>query len=862
MVDIALNKQVHIYSVDTSMFYDKKEDELHNRLNELYILNANIKSDANYDKSLITKNNKEISSIKKELKKLFKCNKHIRTLNGSKLRDSDKISIFDSALTRAMVIKENEFTDNIVIVRIFYFEILDDLIDSGFIFNNEKYVVLTASAGQIRTKKVVFIKEKVLKEIYNNITCGLTIDMINNQGGVNINKYLAYLALCTSATEEWKDFDIDKTIVVDDMDTTVRGLVDYIDYVTYVAERKEMDVPITHTDGCGLILPSLCKKSRMVRLPWMKGLLVPFPFDKFIKSHNANHIVTDIYGAKHNIIKEDIQVIFTKSQFKMWKFYKDWNQYQSSFKEFGSKANYCNEEKDQFDNAKLNYQMLQTLTDITDEELEILVKKTSDNIKSIGTDKKSMLSTLGVTPFNSEKNHLQQALQIYPELLNDTHIKDMLKQAKKSMVKRAKSGKIELDNSKYTFLVPDLYAFCERLFLNKETPNGLLENKQVSCKLFKDGIKLDCLRSPHLYREHAIRKNIVNEKTKEWFITNGIYTSIHDLISKLLMCDNDGDTSLVCANKTLVEVAERNMQKIVPLYYEMKKAEDTLVTNKNIYKGLTTAFTGGNIGVISNNISKIWNSENPNIDAVKLLCLENNFIIDYAKTLFKPTRTDEAKELIESYTKLKLPYFFIHAKDKTDNQVDKKNNSTVNRLDSLIPNPRLNFKSTDLGKLDYRLLMHNPLIEVEIDSDIIKEYEKLNRNKRFLYKNLRHKRYVTGDDVYINQYIRDEVLKVNSDIDCVVDTLIWYLYFLKPNCKRTTLWSSFGDVIVKNLNNNIKKPLYSGWIMCEVCGKRIEGYNTRKYCDNCARQVKLENDRKIQRKRYINSRKMKTPTSD
>ena len=48
--------------------------------------------------------------------------------------------------------------------------------------------------------------------------CGLSIESINEQGGMNINKFLAYLALCNSATDEWKNFDIDKSIVVDDME--------------------------------------------------------------------------------------------------------------------------------------------------------------------------------------------------------------------------------------------------------------------------------------------------------------------------------------------------------------------------------------------------------------------------------------------------------------------------------------------------------------------------------------------------------------------------------------------------------------------------------------------------------------------
>lgn len=100
----------------------------------------------------------------------------------------------------------------------------------------------------------------------------------------------------------------------------------------------------------------------------------------------------------------------------------------------------------------------------------------------------------------------------------------------------------------------------------------------------------------------------------------------------------DGDKSLVVADQTLVEVAERNMKDIVPLYYNMKKASSIPLTNKNIYNGLQAAFVGGNIGIYSNNISKIWNSdvfvngsEEEKCEAVKiikLLCMENNFVID------------------------------------------------------------------------------------------------------------------------------------------------------------------------------------------------------------------------------------------
>ncbi|GJM68144.1 hypothetical protein HMSSN036_03600 [Paenibacillus macerans] len=68
--------------------------------------------------------------------------------------------------------------------------------------------------------------------------CGLSTAKINNNGGVNINKYLAYLALCNSATDPWDDFDINKTIVVADMETKVNCVVDFIDEKNYEIKRK------------------------------------------------------------------------------------------------------------------------------------------------------------------------------------------------------------------------------------------------------------------------------------------------------------------------------------------------------------------------------------------------------------------------------------------------------------------------------------------------------------------------------------------------------------------------------------------------------------------------------------------------
>lgn len=460
-------------------------------------------------------------------------NKYIRRLNDAAIVDRNVISVFESALTRTLGIQTDELSTEIIVVKVFYFEVIKDLILNGFEFNGEKYRFLTASAGQIRTKKTVFIKESSWKQHEKTLMCGLTVDDINDQGGINVNKFLAYLALSNSATDLWEDFDIDRCIVVPDFETEVHGLVDHVDDVTYTVTRKEMDIAIEHTDGCGMILPSLSKKNFMVRLPWVKGLLASFDFRRFIEERGGNPVVKDVWGDEHDVIAEDIQIIFCKSQMKMHKYYPNWTAYKDDFKKYNCQAGTCKVEEDYIRPANINYQMLQTLTDITDEEILKIAKGGIDKLDNITSNVGAMLEAFGVVKGRENLSPFQEALSIYPEMLEDNYCKRKLNEIKNSMVNRFRYAKLPI-NGKYTFLIPDLYAFCESLFLGIEVPDGLLDDGEVACRLFPKSEKLDCLRPPHLYREHAVRKNILNDETAKWFDTDAVYTSSKDMISRIL----------------------------------------------------------------------------------------------------------------------------------------------------------------------------------------------------------------------------------------------------------------------------------------------------------------------------------------
>ena len=334
---MSLTKQIHVYAIGTDAFYNEAEQQVHERLLTLYALRKKIttwieklEDGKSVGNQLETYTLDDLNTWKKETNNQIKQEKEnltelldaslgsteSRVLNEQVLSEKNVISLFESSLTRALEIKTNELSEDIFVVSVYFFQVFESIVKHGFYYKGEKYIFFTASAGQIRQKKAVFLKESSFKRIEQKIMCGLTIEEINAKGGMNQNKFLAYLALMNSATEPWEDFDIDKSIVVDDFETEIDGEVDFINYETYEIERKKMKVPIPHMDGAGIMQTGT---TRMCRLPFVKGLMIHTDFHSFIKEKcpDGDCVVYDIYGEPHKIIEEDIQYIFTKSQFKL-----------------------------------------------------------------------------------------------------------------------------------------------------------------------------------------------------------------------------------------------------------------------------------------------------------------------------------------------------------------------------------------------------------------------------------------------------------------------------------------------------------------------------------------------------------------
>lgn len=631
------------------------------------------------------------------------------------------INIFESDVTRILKCKDMKHCDDLVSVVTYYTEIFDSIMHDGFIYKEKKFIFYTAGAGQTRNKKSTFISEKAFDENINRLFCGLSREQINELGGMNTNKYLAYTSLSQTNSSIWEDFEIDKAIVVPDIEFEIPNqktryiytetpedkmnvfrLKTEIEKIAIELKRlkekktsltigmkrtkedierekeliklrkelnsqiseikskyhkstiKYMSVKIPFTDGFGVTFRK--STSFMVRMPFMKGLISYVSKSKFKTLCKENgikiHKIVDIYGKEHHIDKVDY--IFTESQFKMYKYYKNeydekgkllrtgWEVYKDNFKKYKCDACRCNIEDKVKLNAKTNYQVLQTLTtEMTDEDIYSLATYDIDNLNGIGRDVQCMLNVLGANEEkNPRMNSFQKSLILYPEMLKDYYVRSTLKSKKESMINKLKSGKFNI-NGAYTFIIPEPLVCLQWWFNNERDLDklGMIKEGKVYCQLFDDGEEVDCLRSPHLDHAHCIRENENNSNLRSWYPTKGVYIGAKDTMSKFLMFDNDGDKSLVHNNKTIIKCAKSFQEKygMIPNYYDMPKANPQQLSNDTLFEGIVMAYHHGNIGTPSNEITKIFDTLNPNstreeieeaIDTVALRCVDVNFTID------------------------------------------------------------------------------------------------------------------------------------------------------------------------------------------------------------------------------------------
>lgn len=851
---------VRIYKFNTLKTFTKEENELYNNGN------------------------------KSELAEKIKNYAGIRTIDSKYLNEKFEISVFENDVVRLALADRGEnkaefqLLDEIVYMKIHNNEIMKQIIEKGLEIASEDYIFYTATTGQVRDKTITLIKKEFFKNHKESLLVGLNKEIINEKGGMNSGKYLSYIALPLSLSVlPENEIDIDRCMLVKGLETIVTDKVKYIDIQgdcngqLYVADTPKdyitKSISIEHTDGAGMFLPGKLPSSCQIRGGYFKGAIFPFDFKKFATEVAHNTKIKDAWGNEFDIEKDNIEYIFTTSQLKMWKMYESWDDYKRQFKKHKLKLSINSYAPLVKDTVNFSYQYLMTLPFGCN--IEKLCSEAKDDLVKLHKDFEYLKENMGYDDseydeyddeiddkeidnggYDDEetdneskgvKNTLiGEALKIYPELINDTYVKNKIQKMVQARRRKYLAGKIPL-RGYYSYIVPDMYAFCEYLFKNDESPEGLIPKNRVYNKYYTECENVEnviCLRSPHLSRYEYVKRRLEKtEECKKWFqyMDSDTVVSCHDLISKSLQCDWDGDKILISADEELYNLAESLPD--APLFYDMQQAQSQQITNETIYDTLIKGFENNVIGESSNCITKLWNTPKateknpiPYDDAINVFCAYSNYAIDYPKT-GKNLALGKYQELYDKLipnktnpfakSEIKYPNFFIEAKNKRKDQVEKLTDNVVDRVKKYIADGtgKLRFKyfmnsGVKIGNFDYRMLMNN-----EISDDGSAQYKVNRYSKKYkeLYSLLKYRK---DRERWICQHVKDEQQKYSQfkvfyyrciqeikkiftskghfDVDLAVNYFIDLEYSKHEfiTSSKNILWECFGYIILRNIQRN------------------------------------------------------------
>lgn len=880
--------QVRIYKFNSFKAFTDKENEIRN------------------DKTKKQVDLLEEISKNKAVRKIDK--KYLYHKNG-KENENFQIAIFEGDVVRLALKDRGEekadwqLLDEIIYMEIFHNDIMWQILRDGILINDKEYMLYSATTGQVRNTTITLLRKDFFEKNKGALLVGLSVEYINSKGGMNVGKYLSYTALpLSSSVLPEKEIDIERCMVVKGLETTITDFVKYVDIQEdengqhYVADTPKeyilKSIPIEHTDGAGMFVPGELPSSCQIRSGYFKGAMFPFDFRTFAREIAHNTKIPDAWGTMVDVEEQDIRYLFTTSQLKMWKMYDSWQDYKKKFTDNGVKISinsYANPAKE---TVTFAYQYLQTLPYGCD--IKKLCGNAKDEIKRLHTDIEYVKEVMGYTDDSetelddvSENEQTEdiestdsnivvtdnrqtddkkscnsliaEALNIYPQLIYDSYIERKIRQLVISKRKNYKAGKFPLKGY-YSYVAPDMYAFCEYLFCNNPNPEGLVPKNKVYNKYYDEKGTVEhiiCLRSPHLSAyEYGKRDLEKSEKCREWFkyMESDTIVSCHDLLSKTLQMDWDGDEILVSDDEELWELVKDLPD--VPLYYEMQTAEPQQITKEAIFETLVKGFDNNVIGDSSNAITKLWNTPDATIDnptpyddAINVFCAYSNYAIDYPKT-GKSLALGEYEELYHKLvppktgknmfakSEIQHPNFFIEAKGKKSKNVAKPTKSVMDRIKKFIGQGTGKmdysyFKDSDTEntEFDYRMLMNNETREdgtakYEVnryDSKYERLYLTLKRRKSAKRRvcrdidRLGHRQNVDATervgkfDTFHYHCVReikeiftnkDGWFNVNLAVNYLIDMEYTQHDFITNS--KDILWKCFGHIIIENLQKNVK----------------------------------------------------------
>lgn len=525
----------------------------------------------------------------------------------------------------------------------------------GFTINDVKYVRLLGTNGGVKNETIVFVSERLSKELRARINNGRdeSVTLIPA-------KFEAYRALTCSGSIP---VSMPKGIlVVNDCETEFyEDIISLNDansdepIMEYIQNEK---VQLNESDGYGLMLPSLAERWSKelcldylvsgvnTRFSWEKGMIFCFDFLEFADNVAHNRIVKDAWGNEVDI--STVELILTTSMLKLWKCYTSIEHYleccEKNHYTFGI-AKTCPKELES--ERDLNYQFIQSFN-LNDGQIDELIQPTINDIKDIlsGDYQKAILFLKGIYLNKDNIDYIEsdftKALMIDQRVYNDPFIKRKIYQMVRKRINDAKIGVIRVHGN-YSIVSGDPYSLCQSIFGLPVT--GLLKKGEAYNRFWVDRNteKVVCFRAPMTCHNNIRLMNIPNnDEVNHWYrymaactIFNSWDTAAHALNGM----DKDGDLVLLTDNKVLVE----NYRPLPAIMCAQRNATKVEVTEDLLIQSNIDSF-GDAIGKTTNWITTMFD-----VQSQYAPDSEEYRVLDYrikCGQLYQQNAIDKAKGII------------------------------------------------------------------------------------------------------------------------------------------------------------------------------------------------------------------------
>lgn len=505
-------------------------------------------------------------------------------------------------------------------------EAYSELAHHGFDLNGRHYVRLCAGSGQLRQNTITFVWNVMQQYITEALYCGISPEELGDS--FSVSKWNAYVGLSESGMHFLKSAP--RVCVVNDYKEIKPHLP--IDYITtectsgrrnkrvektitqHYYDEPEMNFdPLNNFDGQGLADPEWMRQVAMelgylrenggyvpseyiLRAPWCKGLVVAFDFKAYCREHGITTI-KDVYGQSYAV--EDIDVLLSISQFKIWKVYGKhggWQYHQESMRKYGLRWGVVIANKEHDDDYRLlNYQYVQPL-DLDDWDIDRLCSHTEDLLSKLcsghtETVYRTLVGFSGGVDDSIGDNCgdateaakpaaslLQRAIAHNYDLLQDSYIQTLIHREVESKFNGAKIGKL-LCRGGYSFIVSDPVAQIQHIIRSHAVDgdhdiavSGLIPAHEIYSAYWNRvrpaPDKVVLMRSPLIDSSEVTVCGLARtSEMDKWYshIKSGLILSIHDVNTLALQnCDFDGDRCFSSNDPVLIKGAQRNP---VPILY-------------------------------------------------------------------------------------------------------------------------------------------------------------------------------------------------------------------------------------------------------------------------------------------------------